>query len=54
MFSLNRPEPPWIGSVAALLATDRTTLTTTLQPLERRGLIEIKPDPEDSAVGFIA
>ena len=25
--SLNRPEPPSIGSVAALLAMDRTTLT---------------------------
>ena len=47
MMSLNRPEPPRIGSVAALLAMDRTTLTAALKPLERRGLLEVKPDPED-------
>jgi DNA-binding MarR family transcriptional regulator len=47
MMSLNRPEPPRIGSVAALLAMDRTTLTAALKPLERRGLIEVKPDPGD-------
>jgi DNA-binding MarR family transcriptional regulator len=37
--SLNRPEPPSIGSVAALLAMDRTTLTANLKPLERRRLV---------------
>src|SRR3954447_19872837 len=47
MMSLNRPEPPSIGSVAALLAMDRTTLTAALKPLERRGLIEVTADPED-------
>src|SRR5215212_5707618 len=47
MMSLNRPEPPTIGSVAALLAMDRTTLTAALKPLQRRGLLDIKPDPED-------
>lgn len=47
MMSLNRPEPPTIGSVATLLAMDRTTLTAALKPLERRGLLEIKPDPKD-------
>src|SRR3569833_130102 len=39
LMSLNRPEMPSIGSVASLLATDRTTLTAALKPLERRGLI---------------
>lgn len=45
--SLNRPEPPTIGSVAALLAMDRTTLTANLKPLERRGLLKIAIDKED-------
>jgi DNA-binding MarR family transcriptional regulator len=47
LISLNRPEPPRIGSVAALLAMDRTTLTAALKPLERRGLLEVTPDPKD-------
>ena len=47
MMSLNRPEPPHLGAVAALLAMDRTTLTAALKPLERRGLVEIKRDPKD-------
>jgi DNA-binding MarR family transcriptional regulator len=45
--SLNRPEPPTIGSVAALLAMDRTTLTANLKPLERRKLLKIAIDKED-------
>src|SRR5215472_4951363 len=47
MMSLNRPEPPTMGSVATLLAMDRTTLTAALKPLERRGLIVITVDPTD-------
>src|ERR1700752_5087357 len=47
MMSLNRPEPPGMGSVASLLAMDRTTLTAALKPLERRGLIDVKADPTD-------
>jgi DNA-binding MarR family transcriptional regulator len=47
LMSLNRPEPPTIGSVAALLAMDRTTLTANLKPLERRGLVVITVDPGD-------
>jgi DNA-binding MarR family transcriptional regulator len=47
MMSLNRPEPPAMGSVAALLAMDRTTLTAALKPLEKKGLIEISADPAD-------
>jgi DNA-binding MarR family transcriptional regulator len=47
LMSLNRPEPPGIGSVAALLGMDRTTLTAALKPLQRDGLVKIKVDPED-------
>ncbi len=47
LMSLNRPEPPGIGSVAALLAMDRTTLTANLKPLERRGLVQATADPAD-------
>ena len=47
LMSLNRPEPPTIGSVAALLAMDRTTLTANLKPLERRGLVEVSVDDTD-------
>jgi DNA-binding MarR family transcriptional regulator len=47
LMSLNRPEPPSIGSVAALLAMDRTTLTAALKPLERRELVKVSIDKED-------
>lgn len=38
LMSLNRPQPPGLGSVATLLAVDRTTLTANHKPLARRGL----------------
>ena len=47
LMSLNRPEPPTLGSVAALLAMDRTTLTANLKPLEHRGLVERAADIRD-------
>lgn len=47
LMSLNRPSPPTLGSVADLLAMDRTTLTANLKPLERRNLISAAPDPAD-------
>jgi DNA-binding MarR family transcriptional regulator len=47
MMSLNRPNPPSMGSVASLLAMDRTTLTAALKPLERRSLVEVTADPVD-------
>ncbi|MDE1993199.1 MAG: MarR family transcriptional regulator [Rhizobiaceae bacterium] len=47
MMSLNRPEPPAMGPVAALLAIDQTTLTAALKPLERRGWVSILPNPRD-------
>jgi DNA-binding MarR family transcriptional regulator len=47
LMSLNRPEPPNMGSVASLLAMDRTTLTAALKPLERRGLVSVAVDAAD-------
>src|ERR671933_1160675 len=47
LMSLNRPEPPTIGAIAALLAMDRTTLTANLKPLTRRGLVEVRIDDAD-------
>jgi DNA-binding MarR family transcriptional regulator len=47
LMSLNRPEPPAMGSVAALLAMDRTTLTANLKPLQRRGLVTVAVDESD-------
>jgi DNA-binding MarR family transcriptional regulator len=47
LMSLNRPEPPTMGSVADLLAMDRTTLTANLKPLERRGLVTVTIDEAD-------
>jgi len=45
--ALNRPEPTGMGSVAALLAMDRTTLTANLKPLERRDLVKVTIDKAD-------
>ncbi|RUL99751.1 MarR family winged helix-turn-helix transcriptional regulator [Rhizobium chutanense] len=47
MMSLNRPEPPPMGPVAALLAMDQTTLTAALKPLQRKGWIEVMENPKD-------
>lgn len=48
LMSLNRPEPPPMGEVAAFLAMDRTTLTAALKPLTRRRLVEARPDVRDA------
>lgn len=47
LMSLNRPSSPTLGSVAGLLAMDRTTLTAALKPLARRGLVTTQPDSAD-------
>lgn len=44
---LNRPEPPTIGAVAALLAMDRSTVTANLKPLERAGFVTTRADDKD-------
>jgi hypothetical protein len=41
LMSLKHRGPSHMGSVAALLAMDRTTLTAALKPLARRGDIEV-------------
>ncbi|HTV43785.1 MAG TPA: MarR family winged helix-turn-helix transcriptional regulator [Stellaceae bacterium] len=41
LMSLNRPAPPGMAEVAAVLAMDRTTLTANLKPLQRRGLVAV-------------
>ena len=47
MMALNRPKPPSLGPVAALLAMDRTTLSAALKPLVRRALVTVEDDPSD-------
>ncbi|NYJ15088.1 DNA-binding MarR family transcriptional regulator [Rhizobium leguminosarum] len=47
MMSLNRPEPPPMGPVAALLAMDQTTLTAALKPLQRKGWVTVMENPKD-------
>ena len=47
LMSLNRPVPPPMGSVAALMGMDRTTLTAALKPLERRGLATLAANERD-------
>ncbi|MCW6511194.1 MarR family winged helix-turn-helix transcriptional regulator [Lichenifustis flavocetrariae] len=47
LVALNRPEPPTINVLAKDLAIDRTTITGSLKPLERRGLVSIKQDATD-------
>jgi DNA-binding MarR family transcriptional regulator len=47
MMSLNRPNPPSMKEVAALLSMDRTTLTANLKPVERRQLVKVTADPAD-------
>jgi DNA-binding MarR family transcriptional regulator len=47
LMSLNRPKAASIGEVSALLAMDRTTLTASVKPLERRGLVTVSVDDSD-------
>jgi DNA-binding MarR family transcriptional regulator len=47
LMSLNRPHPPVMREVAALLGMDRTTLTAALKSLERRRLVEVRADEAD-------
>jgi DNA-binding MarR family transcriptional regulator len=54
LMSLNRPKPPNLGSVAALLVMDRTTLTANLKPLERRGLVEMTPAETDKRARLLS
>ena len=50
LMSLNRRDPPTMGSVSDLLAMDRTTLTANLKPLVRRRLVRSVADEADGRV----
>ena len=54
LMAVNRPESPTMGEVASLLAVDRTTLTASLKPLERDGLIAISADAQDRRTRRVA
>jgi DNA-binding MarR family transcriptional regulator len=54
LMALNRPKPPTMAPVSALLALDRTTLTAALKLLERRGLVTVTPDPADRRSRLLA
>ena len=43
LVAVSLTEGPTVGRLAEVLAADRTTLTRTLAPLERDGLIESRP-----------
>lgn len=47
LMALNRPAAPRMKDVAPVLAMDRTTLTATLKPLERRELVRVEQDADD-------
>lgn len=47
LMSLNRPQPPTMGEVAATLSMDRTTLTAMLKPVVRDGLVAFVTDEAD-------
>jgi DNA-binding MarR family transcriptional regulator len=54
LLMLVRDAAPTIGALAQHLATDRTTVTANLKPLERRGLLAIEPDADDRRIRRIA
>lgn len=54
LMSLNRPDAPTLGSVAQLLAMDRTTLTANLKPLARDALLEVRTDETDKRARRLA
>jgi DNA-binding MarR family transcriptional regulator len=54
LVSINRPQPPSIGAVAAVLAMDRTTLTANIKPLQRRGLVKVSIDQHDRRSRLLA
>lgn len=47
LVALDRANPPSIGSLARDLSMDRTTIPVNVRPLERRGLVKIRPDEHD-------
>lgn len=50
LMMLVRDEALTISALAQHLATDRTTITANLKPLERRGLLGVETDADDRRV----
>jgi DNA-binding MarR family transcriptional regulator len=53
LMRLNCPSPPTIGTLAEDLAMDRTTMTANLKVLQRRGLLTVRRDHDDSRVKLV-
>ncbi len=51
---VSRPDPPLVTDLARILAMDRSTVTAALKPLDRRGLVESRPDPADGRARRVA
>lgn len=52
--NLARRGPIAPGAFATLMAMDRTTMGRNLQPLEREGLVEVAPDPDDRRARLVS
>jgi DNA-binding MarR family transcriptional regulator len=54
MVAMSGVGQPKLGRLAAFLAMDHATLTAALKKLERRGLVEMRPDEDDRRVRRVA
>jgi len=52
--ALRRPYPLPVSDLASELGMDRTTMSKDIKPLERRGLLETRKDPEDARVRLVS
>ena len=48
LMALNQPEPPPMGRLADFLAMEPSTMSAAVKVLERRGLLMVERDPQDS------
>src|ERR1700678_3084669 len=53
LMALSGDRPMAVGELSAELGLDRTTLTAALKPLERGGLVQLRPDPDDGRARLI-
>jgi DNA-binding MarR family transcriptional regulator len=54
LMALSREEPTAVGELSTELGLDRTTLAAALKPLERSGLVDLRPDPADGRARLIS
>jgi DNA-binding MarR family transcriptional regulator len=54
LMALSGDLPLAVGELSVELGLDRTTLTAALKPLERVGLVELHPDPNDRRARLVA